>query len=367
MREFATDGVRMSGAVNIVDRDDLERELADGASVWDLDPRGAPVEEPDRTVRFKEIIPVRTKVGTTYDFIEKRVVPVVRVRSAGARRRTIRISTDGRGRLAGPSQSPARTTITGSRTTLMDPDGHVARRTTYASVEHEFDEGRPSASLGLTVDQDDASAFGIGDEIDLTMRDENQQRHSAEDDRRLFYLAQRGLRDVTVARSPRFVTEFPAWGPPNAENGAVRFTGTGYVDAGRFQARFRSADRAITVELRPDKARYGPRRRGDRRRPDARRTRGPSFLPPWSYAPSTRSSSPSAPPALTICSASYMPRWTPASVRRTNRTRDHATVAKAATLPGAAVTTSSETPSCSGPWRPVPTGVLPRPSDSRMT
>ena len=162
----------------------------------------------------------------------------VRVRPAGARRpgrfgsaRTGAVDS------AGPSRCPARTTITGSRSRSTDPDGHVARRTTYASVEHDFDEGQPSASLGLTVDQDDASA------IRHRRRDRPDDARCEtaaarpEDDRRLFYLAQRGLRDVTVARSPRFVTEFPAWGPPNAEIGAVRFTGTGYVDAGRFQAR----------------------------------------------------------------------------------------------------------------------------------
>ena len=250
--------VRMSGAVNIVDRDRLERELADGASIWDLDPRGTPVRDRTVTARFKEIIPVRTQVGTTYDFIEKRVVPLYeydqRERAAG----TIRISTDGRGRFGGSIPVSGKDHDYRVQITLTDPDGHVARRTTYASVEHDFDGGRPSASLGLTVDQDDAPAFGIGDEIDLTMRD-GSSSGTPEDDRRLFYLAQRGLRNVTVARSPRFVTEFPAWGPPNAEIGAVRFTGTGYVDAGRFQARFRSTDRAITVELRPDKARYGPR------------------------------------------------------------------------------------------------------------
>lgn len=249
---------RMSGTVNVVDRDRLERELADGASIWDLDPRGAPVRNRTVTARFFEIIPVRRQTGTAYDFIEKRVVPVYeydqRERAAG----TLRIATDDRGRFSGSIPAPAGDHDYRVELTLKDPDGHVARRTAYASVEHDFGGPQESASLGLTDDQGDASEFGIGDEVDVTMRDASRSG-TPEDDRRLFYLAQRGLRDVTVARSRRFVTEFPAWGPPNIEIGAVRFTGAGYVDAGRFQARFRSSDRAITVDLRPDKARYGPR------------------------------------------------------------------------------------------------------------
>ncbi len=250
--------VRMSGAVNVVDRDRLERELAAGASIWDLDPRGAPVRSRTVTARFTEIIPVRRQVGTTYDFIEKRVVPLYeyeqRERAAG----TIRISTDDRGRFSGSIPASGKGHDYRVQLTLSDPDGHVARRTTHASVEHDFGEPHASAFLGLSADQDDPTEFGIGDEVDLTMREPGASG-TPEDDRRLFYVAQRGLRDVTVARSARFVTDFPSWGPPNVEIGAVRFTGTGYVDAGRFQARFRSSDRAITVDVQPDKARYAPR------------------------------------------------------------------------------------------------------------
>ena len=250
--------VRMSGTVNVVDRDRLERELAEGASIWDLDPRGVPVRSRTITARFFEIIPVRRQTGTAYDFIEKRVVPVYeydqRERAAG----TLRIATDDRGRFSGSIPAPAGDREYRVVLTLTDPDGHVARRTAYASVGHDIGGPHTSASIDLTDDQAGGSDFSIGDEVDLTMRDASSSG-TPRDDRRLFYLAQRGLRDVTVVRSPRFVTRFPAWGPPNVEIGAVRFTGTGYVDAGRFRARFRSADRAITVDLRPDRARYAPR------------------------------------------------------------------------------------------------------------
>jgi hypothetical protein len=177
-----------------------------------------------------------------------------RERAAG----TLRIATDDRGRFSGSIAAPAGDHDYRVALTLTDPDGHIARRTAYASVQRDFSDRQMPASLGLTVQTDDAPDFSIGDEVDLTMRD-GSSSGTPENDRRLFYLAQRGLRDVTVARSRRFVTEFPEWGPPNVEIGAVRFTGTGYVDAGRFQARFRSSDRAITVDLQPDKARYAPR------------------------------------------------------------------------------------------------------------
>ena len=72
--------VRVSGSLQAVDRDRLEREIAGGKSLWELDPAGAPMAGKTVTATFTEEIPHRVQTGTRYDFIEKKVVPRVRVR-----------------------------------------------------------------------------------------------------------------------------------------------------------------------------------------------------------------------------------------------------------------------------------------------
>jgi hypothetical protein len=254
---------RISGSVNVVDRDRLETEIAEGTPVWDLDPRGAPVANRTVTVSFTELIPVRTQTGTTYDFIEKRVVPVYeyrqRERSAGTRK----VETDERGRFSGSIPASDEDHDFSIQISLTDPDGHVASQTTYASKRVGFDGQVAQPFLSLTDDPGEQSTtdFVVGDAIDLTMREPGSSTAAAAaaaDDRHLFYVAQRGLREAIVRPSSRFVTPFPDWGPPNVVIGAVRFTGHGYVVGGRFGAQFRTSDRAITVELQPDKARYAP-------------------------------------------------------------------------------------------------------------
>ena len=123
---------RISGTVNVVDRDRLEAEIADGRSIWDLDPRGAPVK--NRTVRiaFTELIPVRTQTGTTYDFIEKQVVPVYRYDTEERAAGTLRIATDSRGRFSGSVPAPNKDHDYSIKVSLTDPDGHVAQTSSYA-------------------------------------------------------------------------------------------------------------------------------------------------------------------------------------------------------------------------------------------
>ncbi len=251
--------VRISGTVNVVDRDRLEDEIAGGSAVWDLDPRGAAVR--NRTVRisFTELIPSRHQTGTSYDFIEKRVVPVyqydIEERPAG----TLRIATDGQGRFSGSVRASNKDHDYTIKVSLTDPDGHVARTTSYATQGAPVFDLEAESYVSPTDQDEDAFGrdFGIGDELDLTMRGPGDPVAAA-NDRHLFYVAQNGLRDFTVQRSSRFVTTFPAWGPPNVHVGAVRFTGSGYVIGGSFFVPFRTSDREITIDLATDRARYAP-------------------------------------------------------------------------------------------------------------
>nr|MBA2373933.1 hypothetical protein [Chloroflexota bacterium] len=250
--------VHVNGAVNVVDRDRLESEIADGTSPWDLDPRGDPVAGAAVIAAFTEFVPVRRQTGTTYDFIEKKVVPTydytVTERDLGS----IRLTTNARGAFA--TSVPAGNSDHSYRVKLSatDPDGHVARSASDVNGGADAErQGVRGATLEPTDDPTgERRAFGVGDEIDLTMRDPDVA--ASDEDRYLFYVAQRGIREAAVRSSARFTTTFDDRAPPGIRILGVRFTGSGYVVSDGFWAEFRVSDRAITVGLTPDKDRYRP-------------------------------------------------------------------------------------------------------------
>jgi hypothetical protein len=252
--------VRLSGGVNVVDVERLETEIAKGRPIWDLDPRGAPVANRVVTASFTEIIPVRTKVGTIYDFIEKKVVPVYEYDQIERPAGTLKLRTDAKGAFSGSIADNGDDHDYRIDVRLTDPDGHAARATSWASADlpvNADDGAFRSASLGPTANDDEPEQYGVGDRVDLTMRDPDAAAADAKD-RHLYYLAQRGLRSATVRSSSRYAFDFPAWAAPNLSIGAVRFTGSGYVVAETYTAMFRAADRAVTVGLTTDEARYAP-------------------------------------------------------------------------------------------------------------
>ena len=252
--------VIVTGGVHLVAVNRLEAAVARGSSVWDLDPRGAAVRNATVTVAFYELVPTRQYIGTEYDFVEKKVVPIYETdildRAAG----TIRVTTAADGSWA--ASVPASLAGHGYRivASVGDPDGHVARVTTYASrnVGGPYDTD-PAASLGLTSPTaTENDQFGIGQKIDLTLTDPDRRQAAGDGSRYLFFTAQRGIRTATVQSARRYVTGFPTWGAPNLSIGGVRFTGDGYVGTLWYGATFRFTDRQLRVDLTTDKARYAP-------------------------------------------------------------------------------------------------------------
>ena len=274
--------VRLSGSVNQLDRDRVEREIAAGTAPWEVDPRGGVVRSRLVRARIIEEIPVRRRIGSDYDFIQKRVIPLYdydfRERVVG----TLRLTTNAQGRFAGSIAAPDRRHTYRVEFSAIDPDRLRATATAYASEEITadiVDRFARQPFLGPTVrgdaaDSDEVVPVGVGETIDLTMR-EPDATGNIERDPHLFVAAQAGIREAIVRDAARFVTKFQAWGPPNVAYSSVRFTGRGYVVAAGYTAIFRVDDRAMTVKLTTDRARYAP---GETARLSVE-TRGPDGRP----------------------------------------------------------------------------------------
>jgi hypothetical protein len=251
--------VQVSGSVHHVDVNRLESEITDGRSIWELDPNGAAIRGATVTVRFVELVPVRTQTGTEYDFIEKKVVPIyderVDERAAGS----IRVKTAANGTYKASIPATTKNHDYNVIVTVADPDGHVAQITSYAG-RHPWRvyEDRNATLRQTGVSGNESALFGIGDRVDLTMGDPTIKQAAGDGTRYLFVVSQRGIRTATVQPSPRYATTFAPWAAPSLYLGAVRFTGHGYVGPVSFAAEFRAADRRIQVDMSVAAARYAP-------------------------------------------------------------------------------------------------------------
>jgi alpha-2-macroglobulin len=251
--------VRVSGSVHLVDVDRLESEIATGQSIWELDPRGAPVGGTMVTARFVELVPHRRQVGTQYDFIQKKVVPTYEESLVEHDAGTVRVRTAADGTFK--ASVPATTADHDYHVVITagDHDGHVAKVTSYANrhpwqaYEDEYASLRASGSNPNVV-----PTYGIDDRVDVTMHDPITKQATGDGTRYLFFEAARGLHSATVQSSPRYATTFGRTAAPNMTISAIRFTGHGYVGPVQFGAQFRTADRRIQVDLSLGAARYAP-------------------------------------------------------------------------------------------------------------
>jgi len=251
--------VQVSGSVHRVDVNRLESEITDGRPIWELDPNGAAVRGATVTVRFVELVPVRTQTGTDYDFIEKKVVPTyderVDERAAGS----IRVKTAANGTYKASIPATTKNHDYNVIVTVADADGHVAQITSYAG-RHPWRvyEDRNATLRQTGVSGNESALFGIGDRVDLTMGDPTIKQAAGDGTRYLFVVSQRGIHSATVQASPRYATTFAPWAAPSLYLGAVRFTGHGYVGPVSFAAAFRAADRRIQIDMSVAAARYAP-------------------------------------------------------------------------------------------------------------
>lgn len=249
--------VRVKGTVNLVDRDRLEAELAAGESPWSLDPRGKPVASALVTITFVEQIPVRTQIGTEYDWIEKKVVPTYEYSVRDREVRTVKVRTAADGSFSSSTPESVRKLDYLVRMRVGDPDGNAVRGVAYAAsgratLDPSDFQGAYLRPTSASVDHPDG--YAIGDRIDLTVR----ETRPVATGRYLFEVAQRGLREATVQGSPRLLKRFEQSAIPNVVINAVHFTGTRYIQTDEYFATFRASERTVDVALTTTRQRYAP-------------------------------------------------------------------------------------------------------------
>lgn len=248
--------VVVDGSLSRVDLERVERDLL--AGTWPEDPSGAPVAGGTVTIRVVEIIPVTTQIGTTYDYIEKRAVPLysytMTAKAVGAY--TTASGSGGQISLAVPV--PNQDHSYELTLTSRDSAGRTITLVAYASSPTiaSFDGpirpylGRPGGCGWYSEEH------ATGDEISLTMRDGDGSVSTG--GQYLFVVAGRGIRDAYLQDSSTLSRTYSEEDLPGLVVLAVRFQGGAYIVTNEVLIRTRLEERTIGVELTADRTRYKP-------------------------------------------------------------------------------------------------------------
>ncbi len=252
--------VVVDGTISLVD---LERVQADlGLVGWPEDPSGAPITGATVTIRVVEMIPVKKQVGTTYDYIEKRAVPIFEY-STNEKAVGTYTTTSGAGGAISISV-PAPNADHDYLVTLTSRDGSGRTTTTVTSATDPAripDFGGPfrpylgkPGGCGYYSEE-----HAVGDTVSLTMR--NGDGTESTGGRYLFVVAGRGIRDAHLQESPTISRTYGEADLPSLQILAIRFQDGAYVVSNDVLIRTRLEDRTLGVELTSDRNRYKP---GDR-------------------------------------------------------------------------------------------------------
>ena len=247
----------LTGSVNDVA---FRRFTADGvSSSSEIDPVGHARPGVKVSLNVVEVTPTRKQIGTDYDFITKRTVPVYEydARRVDLGDRTVTTAADGTFRLA--------MTVTGGtrsyeiHATYRDEGGRTIGASASAEGPPTLDVSQ-GAQLVVPNETTSEVTYSIGDQVRLAFRGGHPDPSH---DRYLFTVTHRGLQSAVIRSGPDFSTTFGSGSVPNESIEGVRFTGSTYEVAFGYDAFFKIADRRLTVVLTPDAPRYEPGGRVD--------------------------------------------------------------------------------------------------------
>jgi hypothetical protein len=255
----------MSGTITWADLAGFEAALDGGKDVYELDEgSGAPI--PGGTVRatVTHLIPVRRQTGTTYDFIEKKVVPTYEydINEVDMGSSTLTAAANGTFRLSMAAPVPD----DGYRITLstVDPEGRKFLRIVHASMVFEEDRSTPPWYLAASDATDPlpnkcgfvvAVRTGLDEPVSLTLHEGNGD--VAADGHYLYLVGRRGSVEATLLDESTFSRVMRDADLPDFTVRVVGLTDDGYVVADA-EVALDLAGKAITIALKPDKPGYRP-------------------------------------------------------------------------------------------------------------
>lgn len=268
--------VLVNGSLNQVDLDRVERQVIE--SGWWQDPSGAAIAGRTVTVTVVESVPITRQVGTTYDYIEKTVIPLFEYTYQEHLVGTFTPTSgnDGQFALSVPvahEENYYSVTLTaldgaGRRATTFTSATAADRRTGTDGPVRPYLAGGPSCGGYEGQEEHD-----VGDAIDLTMHDADGSVSTG--GHYLFVDASHGIRSALVQDTSTFSRTYTEADLPSFHVLAVRFRDGTYIVTDEVLISTRLDSRALQVEITADRSRYAPGERATL----AFRTTGPDGQP----------------------------------------------------------------------------------------
>lgn len=248
--------VKVAARLRAVDLATVERQLALGT--WGGDPGGRGIAGRKVTVVVTELVPVRKKIGTRYDFIEKVVVPIYQYNIQRKVVSTSGIVSGTDGRFVIDMAVPSASHQYEVKVSTKDSGGRVVQRTTTVGAPlREFPNDAVTFATpggGFAGEK----GYAVGDPIAWTMRSNSGVLPSSAPNHYLYVVAQRGVVKVETSDSPTFRRTFHATDAPGIFVIGVRFTGFTYAPKAAAWADLDTAERRIDVTVTADRDGYHP-------------------------------------------------------------------------------------------------------------
>jgi len=247
----------VQGSLSWADIKGMEAKLDAGSFLeWDGDGPGQAISSGTVTAHVYHEVVSRTQTGTSYDFIEKRVVPVYEYETHEVTlgTRTLTSASDGAFRLS--MLAPDATDDYRVELIARDPEGRKFRRDLYISTPYRPGGGRePYLVAQLSCGATPSLQTGLNQPVTVTMHDGDGT--VARNGRFLFLVSEQGSMQATVMDVATFSRTLRDADLPGFRIRAVWLSDKGYFTSDA-SAIVDPGDKRITIRLTPDKARYQP-------------------------------------------------------------------------------------------------------------
>jgi len=253
-----TDGrIILQGVLSWADIKGMEAKLdAGGLLDWVGDGPGQPISSGRVTAHVYHEVMTRTKTGTSYDFIEKRVVPVYEYdrHDVDLGTRTLTSTSGGAFRLS--MHAPIATDDYRVELTARDPEGRKSTRTVYVTVPYRSEGGgAPFLVSQSACGFNPSSQTALNQPFTVTMHAGDGT--VAGNGRFLFLVGEQGSMEATVMDEATFSRTLRDADLPGFTIRAVWLSDKGYFTSDA-PVVVDPKDKRITIRLTPDKARYQP-------------------------------------------------------------------------------------------------------------
>lgn len=199
----------------------------------------------------------KEEVGEYYDFISKKVIKRYNYKSIKNFLSDISLTTNDQGQANIEFQVDQNKYYL-LETSSTDDAGRQTKNTAF--VYGRYSQNRNSRNyFSLSADKENNEPYGVGENVNLTMKPSNEDTDLGNNPKYLFRLAQRGIKQYLVQDNAQVQFNFDKDFVPNITAKAVLFNGKTYIESESRALSFNREDKKLSIQVKADKDSYQPK------------------------------------------------------------------------------------------------------------